>query len=118
MRKRIEIYEHNISDIQPTRQFGVSNLSSINTFENNPVRKALAYEGCDSFFSYIKWLGIAKDANPVILSSMHHYYYDTEEMKNVNTVISLKELNQVKQIKSFLHSIFHNPMVLYLGILF
>ena len=28
-------------------------------------------------------------------------------MKEVKTVINLKEINQIKQIKSFLHSIFH-----------
>jgi len=52
-------------------------------------------------------LGLDRDTNLVVLSSSHHYYYDAEEMINVKTVINLKELNQIKQIKDFLHLIFH-----------
>jgi hypothetical protein len=48
----------------------------------------------------------ANELNTVTLSSHDHYYYDSEELKNVNTVIYLKELYQVREIKSFLQSIF------------
>lgn len=108
MRKRIEFYEHNASHNQKIIQFGISNSSLVDTTENNPVRKILAAEGCENFINYIEWLGLSEDKNPIILSSMHHYYFDAEEMRDVNTVISLKELNHIKQIKNFLHSIFHN----------
>ena len=81
--------------------------TSIDLIKNNPVFEILAAEGCENFVNYIEWLGLAKDPDLVVLSSQHHYYYDAEEMKNVKTVINLKELNQIKQINSFLHSIFH-----------
>ena len=74
--------------------------------ENTPVSEILSSEGCECFSDYIKELGLANDPNLVVLSSMHHYYYDADEMKNVKTVISMKLLNQEKEIKSFLHSIF------------
>jgi hypothetical protein len=80
---------------------------SIDSIENSPVFRILAAEGCENFVNYMERLGLARDANLVVLSSQHYYYYDAEEMKNVSTVINLKELNQIKQIKSFLHSIFH-----------
>jgi hypothetical protein len=80
---------------------GLSDLS-----ENTSVSEILASEGCECFSDYIKELGLANDPNLVVLSSLHHYYYDAEEMKNVKTVISMKLLNQEKEIKSFLHSIF------------
>jgi hypothetical protein len=51
--------------------------------------------------------GLTKDPNLLVLSSLHHYYYDAEEMINVKTVVNLKELNQIKQIKDFLYSFFH-----------
>jgi hypothetical protein len=73
---------------------------------SNPVLKILTTEG-ENFAKYIDLLGLAKDPNLVVLSSLHHYYYDAEEMTNVKTVINLKELNQIKQLKNFLHSIFH-----------
>ena len=43
----------------------------------------------------------------VVLSSLHHYYYDAEEMINVKQLSILKELNQIKQLKDFLHSMFY-----------
>lgn len=75
--------------------------------KSNPVYEILNAEGCEDFANYIEWLGLHKDPNLIILSSWQHYYYDAEEMKNVKTVVNLKELNQIKQINSFIHSIFH-----------
>jgi hypothetical protein len=74
---------------------------------SNPVLRILTNEEGENFANYIEQLGLAKDPNLVVLSSLHHYYYDAEEMINVKTVVNLKELNQIKQLKDFLHSIFH-----------
>ena len=81
--------------------------SSIDLGGSNPVLRTLTNEEGESFTNYIEQLGLAQDSNLVVLSSLHHYYYDAEEMINVKTVINLKELNQIKQLNDFLHSIFH-----------
>ena len=81
--------------------------SSIDLGGSNSVLRTLTNEEGENFANYIEQLGLAKDPNLVVLSSLHHYYYDAEEMINVKTVVNLKELNQVKQLKDFLHSIFH-----------
>ena len=81
--------------------------SSIDLGGSNPVLRTLTNEEGENFANYVEQLGLAKDPNLVVLSSVHHYYYDAEEMINVKTVINLKELNQIKQLKDFLHSIFH-----------
>ena len=81
--------------------------SSIDLGGSNPVLRTLTNEEGENFANYIEQLGLAKDPNLVVLSSLHHYYYDAEEMINVKTVVNLKELNQIKQLKDFLHSIFH-----------
>jgi hypothetical protein len=94
-----------ISDQRINSLVNLSN-NSIDSGKSNPVLNILASEGCENFSRYIEHLGFAKDTNMVVLSSVHHYYYDAEEMINVNTVINLKELNQIKQIKDFLHSNF------------
>jgi hypothetical protein len=65
----------------------------------------LSAEACNTFVDYIELLGLKNDPNMVVLSSKHHYYYDPEELRNVNTITNLKELNQIKQIKSFVHSV-------------
>jgi hypothetical protein len=63
----------------------------------------LITEGGEGFFNYVDRIGLANDPNLIVLSSLHNYYYDSEEMNNVTTVINLKELNLIKQIKSSLH---------------
>lgn len=95
----------------------VKNYNIINKYYNsgnaltdlneNLVTKILTAEGCENFVNYIEWLGLAKDLNLVILSSLHHYYYNAEEMKSVKTVVNLRELNHIRKIRSFLHSISH-----------
>jgi len=107
MRNRIAINEPDVINNQRINTFINLGGTSIALAENNTVFEILTAEGCENFVSYIEWLGLAKDPDLVVLSSLHHYYYDAEEMKNVKTVINLKELNQIKQINSFLHSIFH-----------
>jgi hypothetical protein len=94
-----------ISDQRINNLVNLGNTST-DSGKSNPVLKILANEGCENFSRYIELLGLAKDPNMVVLSSVHHYYYDAEEMINVNTVINLKELNQIKQLKDFLHSSF------------
>jgi hypothetical protein len=107
MRNSITIDNLNISSNQRINTFvnlgGTATVSS----KSKSVLKMLASEGCENFARYIKLLGLAKDSNMVVLSSQHHYYYDAEEMINIKTVINLKELNQIKQLKEFLHSSFH-----------
>jgi hypothetical protein len=81
--------------------------SSVDLVKSNPVLRVLTTENCENFTDYIERLDLSKDPNLVVLSSQHHYYYDAEEMTNVKTIINLKELNQIKQLKDFLHSIYH-----------
>jgi hypothetical protein len=67
----------------------------------------LITEGGEDFYNYVKSIGLAKDTDLIVLSSRHGYYYDVHEMKNVRTVINLKELNKIKQIKSLFKSYLH-----------
>jgi hypothetical protein len=107
MRNRITVNEPDVINNQNVNSLINLSGASKNLVENNFVSEILAAEGREDFVNYIQGLGLDKDPDVIFLSSLHHYYYDAEEMKNVKTVINLKELNQVKQIKSFLHSIFH-----------
>lgn len=87
------------------------NLNYFNSFAgqsdpeiNNEAIDLLIAEGGSNFYSYVEWLGLADQPDLIVLSSEHHYYYDSEEMEGVRTIINLKELNQVKNIKTFLDS--------------
>jgi hypothetical protein len=91
------------------------NLSLLNSFKrplelilNKEAIDLLISEGGEGFYNYIEWLGLADEDDLIVLSSQHHYYYDSDEMNSFKTVINLKELNQIKNIKSFLYSCLHS----------
>lgn len=72
----------------------------------NPVTDSLISEGGEDFYNYINWLGFTNDPNLMVLSSIHHYYYDFNELKGVRTLINIKQLNQINHIDSFLNNVF------------
>ncbi len=81
-------------------------------FEEIPVAGTLVYEdlkaeGGENFFEFLTQLGLSYDLNIILLPSLHHYYYDVEDLKDVKTIVNLKQLNKIKQPKDFLNNIFH-----------
>ena len=74
--------------------------------KNNPGAELLYDKGNEDLVTYLEWLNLYEDPNLVVLSSIHHYFYDAEEMKNVRTIVNLVSLNELRDIKSFLHSIY------------
>lgn len=73
--------------------------------QNNPVFESLLAEGGENFYHYIKWLGLEKDHNLMILSSIHHYYYDFNDLKGVKILVNLKKLNQINHADTFLNNV-------------
>jgi hypothetical protein len=117
MRAKIEIQDYQLSNNQKINpQFAFPNRS-IGLSDKHPVFEILEKEGCESFIGYIECLGLPNDQNILVLPSSNHYYYDSEEMRNVKTLINLKELNHIKQIEDFLHNIYHilSPQSNFLG---
>jgi hypothetical protein len=87
-----------------------ANLSLLNSsVDLSATKKAinnLIAEGGDSFYNYVDWLGLIDDPDLIVLSSVHHYYFNNDDLKDINTVINLKQLNLIKNIDIFFHSIF------------
>jgi hypothetical protein len=73
---------------------------------NDEAIKNLIAEGGESFYNYVDWIGLIRDPKMIVLSSVHHYYFDNNDMKDINTIINLKQLNRIKNIDLFFHSIF------------
>jgi hypothetical protein len=107
MRNSITIENLNIINNQGINTLINLGDSTRDQVVSNPLLKIPTTEDSKNFTKYVELLGLANDSNLVVLSSLHHYYYDAEEMVNIKTVINLKELNQIKQLNDFLHSIFH-----------
>lgn len=87
------VFRRNTNDIS----FGSENIIA--------VQDNLVDENCEDFFNYLDRLGLANDSNLLVIPSTHHYYFDAEDLKKVQTVINLKQLNHVKQVKDFLRTI-------------
>lgn len=71
----------------------------------DPGMVKLLAESDENFFSYLKSHGLANEPNLLVLPSSNHYYYDTNELKGVTTLINLKKLNLISHLDSFLHTI-------------
>lgn len=97
------------SDINNDKMISASFLQENISFNKNgrtPVFDNLVNEGCEHFFPYLDFIGLAKASDILFLSSNKHFFYDAEELKNISTVVNLKPLNQIKEIRSLLHDTF------------
>ncbi len=73
----------------------------------NPAMETVAREAGEDFREYISWIGFSKEPELMVLSSMHHYYYDHNDMKGVKVLVNLKKLNHIKHLESFLHTLYN-----------
>jgi hypothetical protein len=73
--------------------------------KNNSIFKNLKDENGKNFFYYLNMLNLENDPNSLILSSIHHYYYNVDDLKKVSTIIQVKELNNISDIHKFFKSI-------------
>ncbi|MBW6500015.1 MAG: hypothetical protein K0B05_01370 [Bacteroidales bacterium] len=69
---------------------------------SNPVLENVRAEAGEDFYQYLHWLKLAREPNLLTLSSSHHFYYDSSDLKRVKTLINLKKLNNIKHLESFL----------------
>jgi hypothetical protein len=99
-------YKSEIINYQPVKIDAGDKSVSMDDNQNNPVFENLLAEGGENFYHYINWLGLGKDPNLMILSSIHHYYYDFNDLKGVKTLINLKKLNEINHIDTFLANVF------------
>jgi hypothetical protein len=81
-------------------------IVSMDENHSNPVFENLLAEGGENFYHYINWLGLGKDPNLMILSSIHHYYYDFNDLRGIKTLINIKKLNEINRLDTFLSSVF------------
>jgi hypothetical protein len=107
MRTKITINEPDVITNQAIKTSDQPGILLPGLTEKKSNLEIIASEGSADFVNYLEWLGFSNDLNLVVLSSVHHYYYDAEEMKNVRTLVNLIELNLIKQVTDFIYSIFN-----------
>jgi hypothetical protein len=72
----------------------------------NPLLENILSEGGEDFFQYLTWIGLAKEPDLMVLSSVQHYHYDHNDLIGIKALINLKKLNQIRHPDSFLHTLF------------
>ena len=71
----------------------------------SPAIVNMVSEAGETFFRYLKKIGLSKEPDLIVLSSKHHYFYDENELKSVSTLINLKKLNLIKHLDAFLFTL-------------
>jgi hypothetical protein len=73
----------------------------------SPENFSLTAEGGKNFFRYLKSFNLFKEPELLILSPNIHFYYDENDLKGVKTFLILKKLNLIKDLDTFLHTVFN-----------
>jgi hypothetical protein len=82
------------------RKSSLSENSRISKFfEELPERNR------EDFFNYLDQQGLVGDTGMLVIPSNRHFFYDAEDMRKVKTVVSLKQLNHIREMKDFLRTI-------------
>lgn len=55
--------------------------------------------------SYLEGMGLVNDPAILVIPSTRHFFYDAEDIKGVKTIVNLKQLNYVREIRDFLRKI-------------
>jgi hypothetical protein len=100
-----ENYE-SISKDQRNRKAFFPRRSVAERFENNHISGRRTDGISDDFSVYLRKLYLARDHDMIVLSSSNHYYYEAEDLKNVKTLVNVKQLNHINQVREFLDNIF------------
>ncbi|MGB8358359.1 MAG: hypothetical protein WCD55_07055 [Bacteroidales bacterium] len=59
----------------------------------------------EDLINYLDRMGLVNEAGMLVIPSTRHYFYDADDMKGVRTVVNLKQLNHVREIRDFLRNI-------------
>jgi hypothetical protein len=94
---------------------GINNDQAINSsYRMNNANRArklnilfeeLTDEVREDLITYLNRMGLAGEAQILVIPSTRHYFYEAEDLCGIKTVINLKQLNYVREIREFLSKI-------------
>lgn len=107
---KVKVMENNVTI---DRRFNNANIyetilkieSKYGKADLNQVSSGLTAEDGRNFFHYLKSFKLTKDPDLLILPPNNHYYFDENELRNVRTLINLKNLNLIKELDNFLYTL-------------
>jgi len=75
--------------------------------EGNPDQLfgELAADVREDLFSYLDRMGLINESGMLVIPSTRHFFYDADDLKGVKTIVNLKQLNHVREIRDFLKKV-------------
>lgn len=73
--------------------------------DRDKLYSEVADEVHEDLFNFLSQMGMVSGSGMLVIPSNQHYFYDAEDLKGVDTVINLKQLNYVREIRNFLQTI-------------
>lgn len=71
----------------------------------NRLFDELSVAAREDLIGYLDRMGLINEADYLVLPSTRHYFYDAEDMKGIKTVVNLRQLNHVREVREFLRNI-------------
>jgi hypothetical protein len=59
----------------------------------------------EDLIEYLDRMGLINEADILVIPSSRHYFYDAEDMKGIKTIVNLRLLNHVREVRDFLRTI-------------
>lgn len=59
----------------------------------------------EDLIEYLDRMGLINEGDLLVIPSTRHYFYDAEDMKGIKTVVNLRQLNHVREVREFLRNI-------------
>jgi len=59
----------------------------------------------EDLIEYLDRMGLLNEADILVIPSTRHYFYDAEDMKGIKTIVNLRQLNHVREVRDFLRTI-------------
>jgi hypothetical protein len=89
------------------QQFNLNSRRMVSSRESklNHLFSELNSDVRNDLISYLEGMGMDAERAILVIPSSRHYFYDAEDMKGVKTIVNLKQLNYVREIRDFLHKI-------------
>ena len=90
---------------------GVDNrfTGSSRLFTRNPgllrFFEDLSERSREDFLSYLEEEGLISDSGMLVIPSSRHFFYNAEDLRGVKTVVNLRQLNQIREMRDFLRTI-------------
>lgn len=71
----------------------------------NRLFDELSVAAREDLIGYLDRMGLINEADLLVIPSTRHYFFDAEDMKDIKTVVNLRQLNHVREVREFLRVI-------------